>query len=141
MTGRIRFLVLISASCLLGCGWNDDYAAVTGRVLLDGTPVEGAFVEFLSTEGRGSTSYGKTDATGSFKMRKSDTQAGVHKGRCLVRIHTGDTGRSPGEAVAERIPAAYHKQSELQCEVVDSRHTFLFELTSTGDPVTPQQMK
>jgi hypothetical protein len=133
--------LILPAVCLVGCGGDARFATVTGKVLLDGTPVEGAFVEFLSTEDQGSTSYGRTDATGTFRMRKSDTQSGVYKGRCLVRIHTGDSGRSPGESVPERLPDVYHKQSEIHCDVVDSRHAFLFELTTAGDAVSPKPIE
>jgi hypothetical protein len=126
---------------LAGCGGNPDYAVVTGQVMLDDAPVEAAFVEFIPQDGRGSSSYGKTDSSGAFRMRKSDTQPGVHKGRCLVRIHTGDAGRSPGEQVPERIPGAYHRQSEIHCDVVNPRHAFVFELTSAGDPVTPRDVQ
>lgn len=133
-----RELVLVAAVVLTGCSGNPDYAVVTGKVLLDGAPVEGAFVEFLPVGGQGSTSRGKTDASGAFRMRRSQSQDGVHRGPCLVRIHTGDTGRGPGEKVPERIPEAYHQDSTLECEVVKSRHAFLFELSSQGDPVTPR---
>lgn len=141
IAARLRWPILFVAACLTGCGGDGRYAAVTGTVLLDGEPVEGAFVEFLSTEAEGSTSYGRTDANGSFRMRKSDTQAGVYKGRCLVRIHTGDSGRSPGESVPERLPVVYHKQSDIHCDVIDSRHAFLFELTSAGDAVSPRPIE
>lgn len=135
---RSVWQIVLIAVGLAGCGGDSSYSTVTGRVLLDGTPVEEAFVEFLSTESGGSASYGKTDANGAFRMRKSDTQPGVYRGRCLVRIHTGDSGRSPGESVPERLPVAYHKQSEIYCDVIDSRHAFGFELTSDGDAVSPQ---
>lgn len=141
IAAQSRWAMLFLAACLPGCGGDARYAAVTGTVLLDGKPVEGAFVEFLSTEAEGSTSYGRTDANGSFRMRKSDTQPGVYKGRCLVRIHTGDSGRSPGESVPERLPVVYHKQSDIHCDVVDPRHAFLFELTSAGDEVSPRPIE
>lgn len=140
VAGRRATSLCLFLVCLTGCGGDARFATVTGKVLLDGTPVEAAFIEFLSTEAEGSVSYGKTDSNGAFRMRKSDTQPGVYKGRCLVRIHTGDSGRSPGESVPERLPDVYHKKSDMHCDVVNPRHAFLFELTSAGDAVSPQPL-
>lgn len=68
-----RFLLqgcmLLVPFALVGCGSSDlpNTVPVTGTVTMDGTPVEGATVNFLS-EGGSIASAGTTDASGKFSL-------------------------------------------------------------------------
>lgn len=67
-----RLFFLASSVCILaltGCGGIDvDTVPVSGVVLLDGSPVEGASVTFLSDIGN-RVATGKTDASGKFSLK------------------------------------------------------------------------
>lgn len=61
--------MLLVPFALVGCGSSDlpDTVPVTGTVTMDGTPVDGATVNFLS-EGGSIVSAGTTDASGKFSL-------------------------------------------------------------------------
>ena len=54
------FIASVFTASFSGCGGNPNLFHVSGKVTLDGKPVEKAFVTFIPMGG-GSTSYGKTD--------------------------------------------------------------------------------
>ncbi len=68
------FALLIAsviAAGFSGCEGNPNLFHASGKVTLDGKPVEKAFVTFIPMGG-GSTSYGKTDADGHYEMKFTD---------------------------------------------------------------------
>jgi len=66
-------LVSCAAFFLAGCGKDNGLAPVTGRVLLDGKPLEGAAVMFQPTGG-GVPATGVTGAGGEFEMMTGQTK-------------------------------------------------------------------
>lgn len=129
-----RTLGLISTGLLLGTlagGCADggpELAPVSGRVTLDGRPLENARVTF-QPDGAKRPSYGDTDADGRYLL--------VHKrgeGGALVGKHTVVITVSP-EIVRNppHIPPEYNSQSTLKADVkAGEDNVFDFDLKSAG---------
>lgn len=126
---------------LSGCGSNGPpLGAVTGRVTLDGKPLSGAVLTFISQSEKGSPSYGGTDEQGHYSLMFTNTKSGAMVGEHLVEIET--TKVSAGEAkelVAQgmaapapyvAIPRKYKKPGALTAHVASGSNTIDFELTS-----------
>jgi hypothetical protein len=74
------------APALIGCGRGNypEVATVTGVVLLDGKPLEGAEVTFAPREGRSST--GLTDHAGKYALSYTKKVRGAVLGQHTVKI-------------------------------------------------------
>ncbi|MGQ0633683.1 MAG: carboxypeptidase regulatory-like domain-containing protein [Planctomycetaceae bacterium] len=127
-------LLALSFLAVAGCG-RGDLGYVTGKVTLDGEPVEGAFVTY-SPKAAGSPAYGRTDDDGEFYLMFSRTVKGASLGENNVTIKTGDLAPEPktGKVInlPEKIPLAYNAASKLvrTVEVGSNRHDF--DLKSDG---------
>ena len=123
----LAWLLLAAA---IGCGeGGPQVAPVTGRVTLDGQPLEHADVAF-QPDGSQRPSIGRTDADGRYTLAYKRGQPGAIVGEHTVRINV-----SP-ELVAKppRIPARYDTQSELRVEVVPGEeNVFNFDLESGNE--------
>ena len=141
---------------MIGCGPGmPDTVPVTGTVTLDGQPIEGASVSFLSEAG--TTSTGKTDASGKFTLKTfvgSQSVDGCPPGSHQVGITKtiSEGGPSSTQDAIERtktmansamntsdvkveyvVPAKYSTptMSGLTADVVAGKdNTFTFELSS-----------
>lgn len=130
----IKFFCLVVLSiATIGCGSSGPATGeVTGKVTIDGQPIEGASIEFIPADGRPST--GVTDASGAYELMFTNDAKGALLGSHQVRITTaraGDGGEGVGptlEARDELLPAKYHDESELTAEVVAGKNTFDFDL-------------
>ena len=78
---------------------------VTGVVKLDDKPLPDASVQFTPTEGKGLTSYGKTDNNGAYYMMATRTENGAAVGKNKVRITTYDIHDNGGKltTVQEKV--------------------------------------
>jgi hypothetical protein len=123
--------VVTFAVALAGCGAKSDLAAVHGKVTLDGQPLANAFVVFSPTA-HGTTSYGRTDASGSYEMMFTDNEKGAWIGENLVRISTADLDRGGGAGPKERVPIVYNQETTLKAEVQRGGNTFNFDLKSSA---------
>jgi hypothetical protein len=113
----------ITCASLAGCGSGIELGTVTGKVTLNGEPVEGASVEFQPVES-GSPSYGTTDAWGEYRLMYTADKAGAIPGEHIVRIHaagTPDPNADEQDAEGEQI-------GEEQVTVEPGRNSFNFEL-------------
>lgn len=118
-----------------GCGSNG-LVSVTGTVLLDGEPLENAFVEFTPQVKGGSMSYGRTDDNGEYEMMFSLNKKGAMPGDNIVRITTADVGDEGAGNSRERLPLRYNRQSELRVDVIDGKsNVFDFDLESEAGKV------
>jgi len=124
-------LLLVALSSLQGCGARGELAFVRGKVTLDGAPLPDAFVVF-SPVSHGTTSFGRTDATGSYEMMFTDQEKGAWIGENLVRISTADLGRGGGPGPKERVPVVYNQQTMLKAEVKRGSNAFDFDLKSSA---------
>jgi hypothetical protein len=109
---------------IVGCG-GSGVAPVSGRVTLDGRPLEHADVTF-QPEGSLRPSVGRTDADGRYELAYKRGELGALVGEHTVRIYV-----SP-ELVTNppRIPARYDRESELRREVKPGDNVFDFNLES-----------
>ena len=102
---------------------------------MDGAPLAGALVEFVPSDGQGSSSYGTTDDRGRYQMHFSRERSGAWLGESTVRISTADVLDIQGEEqiVPERVPARYNLESELVRRVEPKANQFDFELSASTD--------
>jgi len=122
-------LVFLSTAVLAGCGDRSQVAPVTGRVTLDGRPLEHAEVTF-QPDGSQRPSIGRTDADGRYELAYKRGEPGARVGEHTVRIYV-----SP-ELVAKPpdIPARYDTQSELRAVVeAGEQNVFNFDLQSGNE--------
>ena len=146
-----RFVMgILSASLLLaggGCSDGRNSARVTGKVTLNGQPVEDIYVYFQpvsdsssggpGTKARepGAGSYGLTDAEGNFTLRFSDTEeegaiVGTHTVRLVDKRAEGAEDADAGviEAPPSRIPVEFTRR-DLTFEVkADGENQANFEV-------------
>lgn len=128
MRSQSRTAILVAAVALAaGCGRRDvpPLGLVTGTVTLDGAPLADTLVLF-TPEGPGRTSQAITDATGRYRLAYLRDIAGANVGRHVVRITTA-TEENGGR---ERLPARYHRRSELAADVAAGDNTIDFPLSA-----------
>jgi hypothetical protein len=83
MRSRVGLVALVAA-CFFSPGCSDA-SKVNGLVTLDGTPVEGASVVFVSESGN-ETYTGRTDAKGEFTVLSADQKSGAKPGTYKVLV-------------------------------------------------------
>ena len=128
----VGMAIVAALLVVAGCG-RSDLSQVTGRVTLDGQPLPNAFVEFLPTGSEGSTSSGRTNDRGEYRLMFSRDVSGASLGPHRVQITTRDVyvdDRGYEAWHAERVPERYNIASELTEEVLPGRNQFDFELQS-----------
>ena len=109
-----------------GCGkTGSDIAPVTGRITLDGTPLEKADILF-QPDGSRPPSSGRTDANGHYELAYKRGVMGGTVGSNTVQI----TISSDVVANPPSIPARYNSESELKKEVKSGPNEFNFDLTT-----------
>jgi hypothetical protein len=120
----VPLLICVVAGCGKG---GPDLAPVTGRVTLDGRPLESVDVVFQPTNGN-PPSTTRTDADGHYEMLYKRGLMGARVGEHTVRIgFTSNIVTNP-----PNIPAKYNMASELRREVKSGANELDFELTSEG---------
>lgn len=126
----------------IGCGYDGpELANVHGVVKLDGTPLEGATVNFYPEKGR--PSMGTTNANGEFELKYTSEEHGATLGKHTVRITTYEEFLDEQDNVAkkpERIPTKYNSKSTLTREVISGDNPpFDFDLDSNGEILQPDE--
>lgn len=130
-------LILSAVVVCLGCGGDDrpDLYAVTGEVVYQGAPVEGAQVMFMPADARQAS--GSTDDNGKFELSTFDpgdgAVAGMHEVTIskMLQVNPSDTSSYPEMRPA--LPPRYSNPgtSNLKAEVTpDGENHFRFELTN-----------
>jgi len=97
-------LVGLTVLSVFGCSAEKslDTVPVSGRVTLDGAPVDGAKVVFAPASGGGSAASGVTDASGNYKLTTLDPDDGALPGSYLVMISkTEQTGEDAASAAVK----------------------------------------
>ena len=86
----MRVLLLFAAMVMplaAGCGSGSvSPVPVTGKVSLNGKPVDGAVVTFLTGESGGRSASGRTNADGTFKLTTNRTDDGAPPGEYAITI-------------------------------------------------------
>ena len=132
VAGLIGWGVAASLSVMLtGCGSGEGLGYVSGVVKLDDKPLAEASVEFTPVEGKGMTTYGRTDKDGSYYMMATRTEKGAAVGRNRVKISTYEVIDN-SHSVPERVPTKYNSSTELEADVKSGSNTFDFDLKSSG---------
>lgn len=144
------YLVLLLAMMAAagGCGGDGlPRQPLSGKVTLDGQPIESAVVTFTPTNTSGSSTSAAAEVkSGSFSISRAD---GLIPGSYRVSISstkevpakpsrkketdsvTGEEITPPSTTLAEALPARYNTRSELTAEVAEAGpNEFTFTLTS-----------
>ena len=101
-----RMALLITVGSFLavsGCG-RSDLAKITGRVTLDGEPIENAVLRFIPHE-KGSVSVGRTDANGEYYAMFSTEVERFSPGETVVKISTYDVDVDEPRGRGWSVPA------------------------------------
>ena len=123
---NVRFLVgLVLIGSLFGCSQSDrpPLGRVSGKVTMDGAPIEGLIVNFRPDEGRTATS--ETDAQGKYDLIYTYQVKGAKVGPSTVSFvwPTGAEGK-------KGIPAQFSEKSEIKFEVKSGSNTFDYDIKS-----------
>ncbi len=134
MFNRSFWLVLCLGSLCLGCGKSDtpDVGLVSGKVTLDGEPIEGASVEFTPITNVGQrTSTATTSSDGSYRLAFSASTLGAALGEHDVVITKTDTTAKPtANGYPLLTPEKYAQPGALKATVEPGENTIDFEITS-----------
>ena len=127
----LTFLSIVGT--LTGCSdGRPKRVEVTGTVLYQGQPVEGAHVMFTPTGARPASA--RTDAEGRFVLRTFDENDGAVLGTHQITISKKKFGQNPNDpyaATKSALPEKYRRTdtSGLSVEVMaDGENDFTFEL-------------
>jgi hypothetical protein len=128
----VHTIMALSIAGYLGCSQKaGDLGRVTGRVTLDGKPVQGVFILF-QPEGR-KASYSWLDAEGKFVLQYNVAHSGAVVGNQKIQLKT------PAEDELTELPAGVTQPTEVPpkylapfqtVEVKTGRNDFTFDLTS-----------
>jgi hypothetical protein len=107
---RRRLLTLLSTSvvlafCTISAGCREmKVAPVSGKVTLDGAPLERASVVFQPDAG-GRPSFGVTDENGYYRLGYSMNEEGAEVGTCTVKVSTAlESGDYGSKRATEKVP-------------------------------------
>lgn len=126
-------LILGLVLCVSGCG--NGMSSLTGKVTIDGEPVEGVFVNFdpILEEGNTATSPagGNTDAEGNYTATFSSQTDGIMPGKYLVTVE-GEAYDDEGNATTSiEIPAEWKDEPTHECVVEPGKkNVFNIEITT-----------
>jgi len=138
---QLRTALLLALLIAGGCDQKKngpERAAVSGRVTVDGQPIEQGSIGFFPSGSASGMTSGGPIQNGQFSI---PLQTGPIVGPNRVQIHAArKTGRQvpaalgqPGqmeEEQVEAIPPRYNSASTLQCEITSGSNQQNFELTS-----------
>jgi len=159
MHSCFAWLLAVLFCVVSGCGGpaRPKTATVTGTVLLDGNPVEGAQVVFIC-EGAPRNATGKTDAAGKFSLTTFEEGDGAVLGEHKITVSKFDSSEAPamsasdpsadygaameaagggdatlGGMIKRELPEKYGdaKTSGLSETVADGSNDFTLELSSS----------
>lgn len=124
----VWFPILAVSALFCGCGGSSssvDLVPVSGVVMLDGQPLEGATVRFepISAE-EGRSSSGTTNAQGQYELQYTRDKMGAVPGQHAVRFSKLDDSES------ETLPAKLNVDSKHTAEVTSGEEMINFDLTS-----------
>lgn len=119
MPARNWLGVIVGAACLMS-GCNSD-SKVTGVVKLDGNPIEGATVTFVSEDGK-NTFSGSSDASGNFTVSGPTKSSSIPSGTYKVLVVKPPKGSGGGGPIDPSSPD-YVQQMKKEKEEADKAAT------------------
>jgi hypothetical protein len=134
-------VAIVFATLLLctGCGPRNDRLELSGKVTLDGAPLDGGSIQLTSLEGDKIYGTGAMITSGEYFIPQ---EKGLPPGKYHVEISAPDTsaplvtdragtGNAGIPTAPERIPAEYNVKSDKTIEVAtDSDNYFEFDILS-----------
>ena len=156
-----KFLCVILCCCglllLSGCGPDNPYGtvAVTGKITVNGEPMEGITVTFVPDSPEGVSAFGRTDAGGNYQLTTGGAPFGTGaipgtysvtfskvqaaEGQSLADFQAGNAAPSPPSGPPQAvhlIPQKYDSPRTAGFEPVEvkqgSRNNFDFNLDADG---------
>jgi hypothetical protein len=137
---RLKYALIMLVVAQSGCGPKSDRLAVSGKVVLNGTPLDSGSIRFTSVAGQKLFSSGAVIDSGEFDIPQ---EKGLPPGTYQLEISSPDENAppvvyrgAPGEprlppTAPERIPPEYNTNSKHTIEVTaDSDNHFVFEIVS-----------
>ncbi len=124
-----RNICVVGLLALFACGCGSDpysVASVSGQVLVDGEPANGARVSFEpigneDSPNPGPGSFGRTDEEGRYTLKIIGEDDGAVVGKHRVRISMFEVKETPDgemqDVSKEALPARYNANTELEFEV------------------------
>ena len=134
--------VALMLAFFVGCN-NRNLGQVSGTVTLDGEPLADATVLFTPIAG-GRPTGGRTDSSGRYTLVYDRSGTGAMLGEHAVEITTGDELTNDDDTItkiAEKVPAKYNINTELEADVQEGSQTFDWPLESTGDIVDAAELE
>jgi len=132
-------LVVAGLVVMTGCGRTTDRLAVSGRVTLDGVPLDRGSIRLSSTDSQHLMASGAMIRDGQYNIPE---EKGLRPGTYRVQITSPDLNAPPVMAPAtesgpsypvppERIPPEYNVDSKQTIEVTaDGDNLFVFDIVS-----------
>lgn len=123
---NVRLMIgIILLGFVIGCSQSDrpPLGRVSGKVTMDGAPIEGLIVNFRPDEGRTATS--ETNAQGKYDLIYTYQVKGAKVGPSTVSFvwPTGAEGK-------KGIPAQFSEKSEIKFEVKSGSNIFDYNIRS-----------
>lgn len=121
------WLLMFCVAGMTGCSKDDTppLGEVTGKVTLDGAPLEGVIVVFKPEVGRPATAT--TTAEGTYELEFAYQVPGCKVGKNKVYMEW-----PLGSTKAKALDPKYTSASELSADVKEGDNTFNFDLVSPG---------
>ncbi len=133
---KLSIGLLLAVATFIGCGGSGEpVGKVSGKVTLNGEPVPQASVMFEPVDG-GRSSFGMTDADGTYQLTYMQENDGALVGEHLVRITTqrgakrDDRGQITQAGVKEKLPPEYNTESTQQVTVESGSNEINFEVAT-----------
>jgi hypothetical protein len=129
-----RWTLPLAVAILVGCGSSDgtNRGSVTGKVTLDGQPVQEGSIVFTPTAGTTGPMSFVQIANGSYSIAAGDRGPVVGKHKVGIEAYrdagTVDDGGAPLKD--QIVPAKYNKETTLVVEVTKGSNTHDFDLVS-----------
>ena len=134
---KLSYLLLFCCAPLVlhGCGPANPYGAVavSGKITVDGEPMEGVVVTFVPSGDDGMGAYGMTDAAGSYKLTTGGAPFGTGAVPGSYIVTFSKVTSEPGMSLAEfeaggaRMPSGPPKAIHLIPEKFSNPKTVGFE--------------
>ncbi len=127
---RLASLSMLLTLALTGCGSDDTppLGEVTGKITLDGQPLEGVIVLFKPEIGRVAT--GTTNAAGEYEL-----EFAYNVGGCKVGPNSVSLEWPLGSTNAKTLSTRYTTASELKADVKEGSNKVDFALESDAGTV------
>ncbi|MCI0748816.1 MAG: hypothetical protein L0Y58_25700 [Verrucomicrobia subdivision 3 bacterium] len=131
--------VAMLMAMIAGCGPTSDRLPISGRITLDGEPLDSGSIRFTSLEGQELLASGALIQNGQYQIPQ---EKGLRPGTYRVEMSSPDTKAppvivraAPGDmgipAAPERIPPAYNADSQQTVEVTtDGDNRFDFDIVN-----------